>query len=217
MKSRVVVYVEGPSDKAALCALLAPLIEHLRGKGVAINFFEAPSGDRKVSVLTKVPWKAASILINDPCSIVVAMPDLYPRNKGFKHETFDELVQGMNGIFVSALESKKAESNLNLKDRFKIFCLKHDLEALVLASEEGLKNQLGVRSLVVTWHVPVEEQDHGCPPKRIVEHLYQSHGKRYKDTVDAPLILGASDYQDVADKCPQCFRPFVEFLLGLAM
>jgi hypothetical protein len=40
----VVVYVEGPSDKAAMTALLAPLLEQKRKKGIAIDFFESPTG-----------------------------------------------------------------------------------------------------------------------------------------------------------------------------
>ena len=53
MKSKVLVYVEGPSDKAALNALLGALIEQKNAEGVSISFFEAPSADRKDSVLTK--------------------------------------------------------------------------------------------------------------------------------------------------------------------
>jgi hypothetical protein len=215
MKKRVIIYVEGSSDKMALQALLLPIIEQASQRGITISFFETPSGDRKYSVLTKVPQKAANILLNDTDSIVVAMPDLYPKNKGFQHETCEELFLGINKRFEKALRDKAQKSDFSIQNRFKVFCLKHDLEALILASEDSLKNQLGIHTFRITWHTPVEDQDHDQPPKKIVEDLYKAHGKRYRDTIDAPLILGASNYQDIAGKCPQCFKPFIEFLLSV--
>lgn len=212
---KVIVYVEGPSDKAAMYALLDSLLEQKRQEGISIEFFESPAGDRKAAVLTKVPRKAVNIILNDPDSLVVAMPDLYPRNKVFPHETFEELVTGILKNFIDALRSKGFEDDVRPKDRFKVFCFKHDLESLILASEEALKSQLGAKYLDVTWQIPVEDQDHDYPPKRVVEDLFEKHGKRYKDTVDAPLILNASNYQEIAERCSQCFRPFVEFLAGL--
>jgi hypothetical protein len=77
------VYVEGPSDKLAMQELLHPLLEQKRQAGIDINFFETPEGDRKASVLTKVPIRAIRILQNNPDAIVIAMPDLYPRDKAF--------------------------------------------------------------------------------------------------------------------------------------
>jgi len=212
---RVMVYVEGSSDKAAMNALLEPLLEQKRQEGVAIHFFESPSGDKKASVLTRVPLRAVNIILNDPHSIVVAMPDLYPRNKVFRHETVEELAEGILKNFDDALRAKGVVDDVRPKHRFKVFCFKYDLEALILASEKALKSQLGARSLDPMWRIPVEDQDHERPPKRIVEDLFRRYGKGYKDTVDAPLILSASNYQEIAERCPQCFKPFVEFLAGL--
>ncbi len=212
---RALIYVEGPSDKAAMRALLRPLIEQKAQAGVAIEFFEAPEGDKKVSVLMKAPRKAVNILLNDPYSIVVVMPDLYPKNKGFPHETVTELTRGVLKLFDDALQAKKIEDDRRIRNRFKVFCFKYDLEALILAAEEPLKDRLEVKSLSVTWRLPVEEQDHDHPPKRIVQELFISQGKHYRETVDAPLILGASEYYAIAERCSQCFKPFVEFLEGL--
>ena len=92
---KVIVYVEGKSDRLGMETLLRPLVEEKRQQGVDIQFYETPNGDRKTSVLTKVPIKAVNILRNVPDSVVVALPDLYPRNKGFLHETVDELVEGV--------------------------------------------------------------------------------------------------------------------------
>ena len=208
----VIVYVEGPSDRNAMQALLKPLLERKRQSGVEIRFSPSPKGDKKETVLTKVPRMAVDIIVNDPTSVVVAMPDLYPKNKSFPHETEHELKAGVWGRFESALRSKNAADDDRLKQRFHVFCFKYDLEALVLAAEEELKQHLGASKLTKTWCEPVEDQDHGKPPKRIVEDLFRSHDKLYKGAVDAPAVLGRADYEEIAAKCPQCFKPFVEFL-----
>ncbi len=44
---RVIIYVEGRSDKDAMTALLQRLIEQKRQEGMSIEFFEAPGGDRE--------------------------------------------------------------------------------------------------------------------------------------------------------------------------
>ena len=214
---KVLVYVEGPSDKLAMEALFRDLIEEKQKKGVVIRFLEAPKGDKKKSVLLKVPVKAALTILNDPEARVVALPDLYPKNKGFPHETFEELREGVLSRFQKALEKreKKSLSLESLQERFKVFCFKYDLEALVLASENPLKRRLGADSLKKTWRTPVEDQNHDRPPRKIVEDLFQSHKQRYQGRFDARAILGESDYRDLAEKCPQCFKPFVEFLSNL--
>jgi hypothetical protein len=94
---RVEIYVEGTSDKYAMEALLATLIEQKLQQGISIKFFAVKGndndkgGDAKKDLLTKTPIKAVNIICNQPDSIVVVMPDLYPQNKGFEHETIQEL------------------------------------------------------------------------------------------------------------------------------
>ena len=61
-----------------------------------------------------------------------------------------------------------------------------------------------------------EEQNHDLPPKRIVERLFESCGKQYQESTDAPLILGTADYQTISDRCPQSFKPFIDFLENLS-
>ena len=199
-----------------MLALLAPLLEKKRQEGISIDFFESPEGNKKMSVLKKVPTKAAAIVRNDSSAIVVAMPDLYPRNTAFPHETFEELSAGILRNFEDALQSRGGEEDVRLKERFKVFCFKHDLEALILAAEEALKDRLGANAISITWRIPVEDQNHNRPPKHIVEELFAKHSQRYQGTVDAPLILGASKYQDIAKRCSQCFQPFVQFLASLS-
>jgi hypothetical protein len=213
--NRVLVYVEGPSDRAAMEALLAPLLGELRQRGVRVNFFTEESGDRKKALLLKVPEKAVNILRSQPRALVAVMPDLYPKNRGFPHETFAELDRGIRENFRSAMQRKRVNNPDDLELRFKVFCFKHDLEALVLASYESLKTHLGAPALPRTWSPPVENVNHDRPPKRVVEDLFVSCGQRYRDTVDAPLILSTSSYRAVAEDCPQGFKPFVELLASL--
>jgi Domain of unknown function (DUF4276) len=217
---RVEIYVEGTSDKYAMEALLASLIEQKVQQGISIKFFAIKGndndkgGDAKKDLLTKIPIKAVNIICNQPDSIVVVMPDLYPRNKGFEHETIEELENGVLNNFNQVLQSKGINDN-RLKERFQVFCFKHDLEALILAAESELRSVLGVDSLRRIWTIPVEEQNHNVPPKNIVERIFQKCGKKYKGSTHGRIILGNARYQDIAERCPQAFRPFVEFLENL--
>ncbi len=211
---KVLIYVEGPSDKAALGALFRELIELKRAEGIGIDFFEAPRGNKKQKLLTEVPVRAVDILCAQPDSVVVALPDLYPQNVGFPHQTYAELQKGMLQNFRDALSRKNIQDD-RLLERFHIFCLKHDLEVLVLAAKEQLLERLKATKPKVLWTEPVENQNHGNPPKRIVERLFAEHGERYHEAVDASLILARANYQTLAGRCPQCFKPFVEFLESL--
>lgn len=214
---RVIIYVEGASDKTALEALLTPLIAAKSQQGISIEFFpvkgsdNARGGDAKKDLLTKIPIKAVNILKNNSRAIVIILPDLYPKNKGFTHETVQELEQGIMNQFAQALRNKGINDE-RIKERFRVFCLKYELEALILAAESELANRLEVDSLTVTWKIPVEDQNHDVPPSRVVEQLFRDNGKTYKKTVDAPLILGNISCQTIVERCPQCFQPFVQFI-----
>lgn len=212
---KVIVYVEGPSDKLAMEGLLRPVIYTAQQKGVKITFHEAPPGDRKKSVLLKVPVKAINILGHDKNSVVIALPDLYPADKGFPHRTFEELRDGIFRNFQAEIIRKKI-ADKSIVDRFKVFCFKYDLEALLLAAKDALASRLGEKNLKVTWKLPVEDQNHANPPKFIIRELFTKHGEVYTETVDAPLILSASNLNEIVTACPQCFKPFVTFLENLS-
>jgi hypothetical protein len=217
---RVIIYVEGPSDKNAMEALLVNLIDKKSEEGVSIEFFAIKGknndkgGDAKKDLLLKAPIKAVDILCRTPNSIVILLPDLYPKNKGFTHETFQQLEAGIMNNFSQELREKRIQDE-RLKERFKVFCFKYEMEALILASESALQDKLGVTSLAVTWTIPVEDQNHDRPPSKIVEQLFRDSGKGYNKTVDAKLILRNTSYQEIADKCTECFKPFVEFIEGI--
>jgi len=51
----LLLYVEGASDKKAMEVLLDNLIEEKREQGIAIHFVEAPPGDKKQVMLSKIP------------------------------------------------------------------------------------------------------------------------------------------------------------------
>lgn len=218
---RVVVYVEGESDQVAMEALLASLIAEKYQQGIEIRFVSVKGsenqrgGDAKKDLLLKIPVKAVNMICNDPNVVVVAIPDLYPKNKGFPHETFAELKMGMLNKFDETVRNRGLGDDLRLRERFQVFCFKYELETLILAAEEELKKFLGVKSLKITWQLPVEDQNHDIPPKRVVQRIFESCGRPYKETVDAANILENASYQEIADRCPQCFGPFVEFLSGL--
>jgi hypothetical protein len=220
---RVIIYVEGPSDKNAMEALLVNLIDKKSEEGVSIEFFPIKGGnndkggDAKKDLLLKAPTKAVDILCNNPNSVAIILPDLYPKNKGFPHETFQQLKAGIMENFSQALQKKRIQDE-RLKERFKVFCFKYEMEALILAAESALKDKLGVTDLTdldVTWTIPVENQNHDRPPSKIVEQLFRDSGKGYNKTVDAKLILRNTSYQEITDKCTQCFKPFVEFIEGI--
>lgn len=212
---RVIVYVEGRSDIYAMRQLLKPLIERKQTEGIAISFNEKTEGNRKKNLLEIVPIHAVDILLNQPDSIVAILPDLYPKNISFPHETYEQMNDGIRKKFYERLKKKGIQDDSRIFERFHVFCFKHDLEALLLAAEDQLRNHLGTLKFDRSWMKPVEDQDQDCPPKRVVEQLFQDCNRRYKASVDAPMILSGVRYQDIAEKCFQCFKPFVEFIESL--
>jgi hypothetical protein len=201
---KVVVYVEGAGDRICLETLLAPLIREKTASGVSIQFVPVMSGDRKHTLLTSYPKRAANAIINNPQIFVVILPDLYPPNKGFDHRTCEEMQTGVRHRFGEAIRRHGADDRFN--ERFQVFCLIHDLEALLLAAEEQFLPACGLTT--ISWTTPVEEQNHDNPPKRIVEKLIRG----YQPTVDGPRILANADYRVISARCSRGFGQFVAFL-----
>lgn len=211
---KVLVYVEGPSDRNALDALLRPVIEAGREQGIGISFHPQHSKD---AVLDDVPRKAAALLGDRPEDLVIALPDLYPmsRYEGTRnaHSSFDELQGLLRGRFDECAAALKLPEKA--RARFRVHCLKHDLEALLLAAPDELRRRLGTRDqLRGRWRKPVEDQNDDQPPKRVVEDLFRKYRRKpgYVDTTDAPWILDRADLAAVERACPQRFRAFVEDL-----
>lgn len=215
----VSIYVEGPSDQKALQALLeTPIIAPARARGVGIRFY--PQGG-KGTILNDVPRKAAEILKQSPNDWVFALPDLYPMasydDGPSRHRSFAELVKLLRGRFLARAD--KIRLSEETRSHFRVHCLKHDLEALLLASPEELKQRLKTKdSLGGRWRRPVEDQNDTKPPKYVVEELFKQYRRKpgYVDTDDAVWILGRAKLPTLERDCRQNFAPFVRELRALA-
>ena len=75
---KVWIFVEGRSDVRALEALWRGWRRKLREQGRGIQLIQL---DNKPKFLRKIGSRAMEKLVNDPCDLVVGLPDLYP-NKG---------------------------------------------------------------------------------------------------------------------------------------
>lgn len=211
---KIIIYVEGPSDRDSLRVLLASLITQAAQNGCLIQFIPM---EGKRPLITKVPLRAVNILRNNREAQVFALPDLYPPNVVHPHSSSDQLKQALIDEFRNECNRLKVDP-ITLLGRFHVHCLKYDLEVLLLAAEEQLQRRLGLQTFPakIKWRKPVEDQDHLRPPKRVIEELFQHTKRRYIDTVDAPLILEGADPFNIASKCTQCFKPFLNDLSKLA-
>ena len=215
---KVLVYVEGPSDRISLEKLLKPVIESGRGNQVGISFLPQQGKD---AILKHCGLKAAEHLGEYPDDWVFALPDLHPmaRYDGgeFEHRTFDALKQVLRNRFES--RANKLGLSQEVRYHFRVHCLKHDLEALLLAVPDTLRERLGTKdALKGRWRLPVEDQNGDKPPKRIVEELFSQYRKRagYSEATDAPWILERASLDTVLSGCKQRFVPFVTELKSLA-
>jgi len=209
----VIVYVEGEGDKACLGTLLRGLVDRLATAGTLVRFVPTKRGDRKATLLRDGPKNAAKMIVNAPDSFVVLLPDLYPPNKEFPHSTCSELQTRVRQMFEKEV-AQKSDPDERLRGRFQAFCLIHDLECIVLAAEESLLSDRRLKTR--DWTTPVEAQNHGNPPKRVVERIFHASGSTYDSRVDGPRILANADYKLIAERCPNGFGRFVTFLESFA-
>lgn len=203
---KIIVYVEGPSDRTSMEKLLSPLIQEASVKGVAIKF---SSLEGKKKLVNKGPKKALNIIRNNPDDCVFLVPDLYPVNVSVPHASREELQSALKQSF-DQLVTEKGLQDIQPGERYFVHCFKYDMESLLLASKDALKARVGKERFSAAWSMPVEDQDENDPPKKVVERIFSGAGMKYKDTVDAPWIMERSDLNAVLDQCPQAFAPFVE-------
>lgn len=216
---KVIVYVEGPADVSALQTLLKPLVDAGRKQGVGISFL-ALGG--KAPILNDVPRRAAEHLRSNPNDWIVALPDLYPMKSydgtNDAHRSFTDLTRLLRDRFDRRAD--KIGLGANLRRRFRVHCLKHDLEALLLAAPDALRQRLGTKDQWKgKWRLPVEEQNDDKPPKYVVDDLFKKYRRKpdkYIDTIDAPWILARASLDEVARGCSQRFAPFVKELRSFA-
>lgn len=206
---KVLVYVEGPSDRDALRGLLRSVLAEGQRRRVGIQFI--PLGD-KAKILDTSAGKAARHLAEHPEDWVVALPDLYPMAQydetPNEHRSFADLERLLTERFTR--EARRHRVTVQAQAHFRVHCLKHDLEVLLLACPDQLRQRLGTDHALGQWRSPVEDQNDQQPPKRIVEALFKKYRpKGYVETVDAPWILERASLEAIIAKCPQRIAPFV--------
>ncbi len=191
---KVWVFVEGESDRIALNSLWASWQTRLDTKGWGIQIHPL---DDKSRYFRKIGHRAAEKMVNDDRDLVVGLPDLYPNgaysHTEFKHGDLSELKSVQTRLVRNALQKV---FNLSLKNeestmaRFFPSALKHDLEALLLAAVDELRQVLGTRETLGKWRHPVEDQNQQKPPKYVVEELFRTKKSRsYRDTIHAKVVL----------------------------
>jgi hypothetical protein len=191
---KVWVFVEGESDRIALNTLWMSWRSELGRKGWGIQIHPL---DDKSRYFRKIGHRAAEKMVNDDHDLVVGLPDLYPNeaysHTEFKHDDISELKSVQTRLVRDALQTvfrlskKNAEATLT---RFFPSALKHDLEVLLLAAVDGLRQTLGTEETLGGWRHPVEDQNQQRPPKYVVEDLFRTKKDRcYRDTVHAKAVL----------------------------
>lgn len=187
---KVWVYVEGPSDRFALEALWEVWRQKLQEAGWGIHLIPL---DGKSRFFRKIGAHAAEKLVADPCDLVVGLPDYYPNRPyagtPFQHVNVSDLLDLQQKLVRDSLVNKGLNAAVPLQ-RFYPSALKHDLEMLLLAASDQLRAHLGTSDRLGNWINPVEDQNQGHPPKRVIEQLYmQKKGRAYLEIKDAAAVL----------------------------
>ncbi len=154
------------------------------------------------------------MLLNVPDAVVAIVPDLTPPNKGFPHDSADELIAGIYQRFDRVL-SEKGISDTRVRDRFRAFCFKYEFEVLLLAAEEQLCAFVGCDASACHWTRTPEDHNHGDPPKDVVIRLFRTQNRHFQPILSAAEILGRADYKQIEQTCPQHFAPFAQWLESL--
>jgi hypothetical protein len=191
---KVWVFVEGESDRIALNTLWASWRTGLGKKGWGIQIHPL---DDKSRYFRKIGHRAAEKVVNNDHDLVVGLPDLYPNaeysHTEFKHADLPELKAVQTRLVQNALLTVFLLSPTNAQARLARFfpsALKHDLEALLLAAVDELRQTLGTEETLGKWRHPVEDQNQQKPPKYVVEELFRTKkGRCYRDTVHARAVL----------------------------
>lgn len=191
------VFVEGPGDRIALEALWKNWRASLRNAGHGIHVIPLAN---KSQLFRKLGHRAAEKLCGDPQDVAIGLPDLYPnapyKGTEYEHQDVRELKDVQRRLVRSALVNvygvNQSDTDAFLS-RFLPSAFRHDLEVLLLAAKEELRNHLRTRDrLQGLWCNPVEDQNQDRPPKRVVEGLFKTRSAKrraYRDTKDAGAVL----------------------------
>ncbi|MDC0711577.1 DUF4276 family protein [Stigmatella sp. ncwal1] len=214
---KVLVYVEGPGDRASLEMLFREVRQQGRQSKVSITFHHTGGKDWILRYLGKT---VASELKSSPDNYVFALPDLYPMAKYDRtlevHHSFGELRALLWKRFME--EADREGLPEAVRSHYRIHCLKHDLEVLLLGAPDILKQRLNTdEGIEKQWRKPPEDQNDQKPPKRVVEQLFMKYRRRaYIETTDAPWILERASARELCAACPQNFKPLFHELERLS-
>jgi hypothetical protein len=193
---RIKIYVEGPTDKAGLEALLSDLIVSAMNCQVEIKIIHPNSGDRQKELIFNYPAKALSILRNNPHEVVFIIPDLYPMNRFGQHYNTPEELHAL-------IKNQVKIDDSRIKNRLHIHCFVHEFEAILMASDIPHKESYPKYN----WAEP-EKQNGKFPPKQIITQLYPE----YDGPSDAPALLKKyGSIEMISKKCPY-FSNFIDDL-----
>lgn len=188
------IFVEGESDRIALNTLWATWRVSLQSVGWGIQIIVL---DDKSRFFRKIGHRAAEKLANNEDDLVVGLPDLYPNreymNSRYKHGDIDELKKVQTALVKKELTEVFGFLPTQIQallGRFHPTAFKYDMEMLLLAARDGLRDVLDTPDALGNWRHPVEEQNQTKPPKYVVEDLFQAKkGRRYRDTIHAKAVL----------------------------
>ncbi|MGZ3457589.1 MAG: DUF4276 family protein [Archangium sp.] len=205
---KVLVYVEGPGDRASLEKIFRSILDQGRMAKVSINFFDRGGKDW---ILQHLGRTAAGHLRSNPDDYVFALPDLYPMKKYDRTEDRHHSYEELKALLVGRFHKEADQFGLPqvVRSHYRVHCLKHDLEVLLLGATDALRQRLGTNeNIEKNWRKPAETQNDNEPPKRVVERLFLKYRKRrYSETTDAPWVLERASVQDLCVSCPQNFKP----------
>jgi len=215
---RIRIYVEGPSERAALPKLLAPV----RPTGARLDIYPL-KGSR---FLKEIGFRAGAVLWQEKDAHVFACPDLAPRESyhgtRWAYSDYDSLAALLGREVGSDLRARLGTQRAKqLMRRFHPHPFRHDFEVLLLACPDLLKRYIGTNVDITTqYRKNPEDQDFNEYPKRVVGKLFSRFAKRRYDPVaDCPRILEgvtAEHLRRIEELCPR-MREFLRAIQGLTV
>lgn len=185
------VYVEGPSDKLGLEALLRDETADWRQRRIGFRLLPLYG---KGNILREIGRKTQLALDKGGIDHVFALVDLFPG-----HTDAESLRQELRNLVEPRWHS-----------RFHAHVAVHDFEAWVLASREELGKRLGMANLH-GFNSPETINDQK-PPAEHLKELFIRHQRTYQKEVDGPAILRRTTPAVISSQCPN-FQLFYNDLL----
>jgi len=214
---RIRIYVEGPSERAALPKLLAPI----RPIGARLDIYPL-KGSR---FLSEIGFRAGAVLRQEKDAHVFACPDLAPKESyqdtRWAYRDYDDLAALLEREVRTHLRQTLGSGSAGRAlQRFHPHPFRHDFEVVLLACPDLLKRYLGTR-VDITRHyrkLP-EDQNFADYPKRVIRKLFAKFTRRRYDPVsDCPRILDgvtAEHLRRIEELCPR-MREFLAVIRQLA-